>query len=64
MTDRYLTRQQMADLFSVTTRTIDAWAQCGRLPKPDRLPSGRPRWPEAVAESAVRRSSVPVEHAA
>lgn len=56
-TDRYLAKSELAALFGVSTRTIDAWVAAGRLPRPERLPSNRPRWRESVARAAVRVGS-------
>ncbi len=57
ITERYLSKREVATLYGVTTRTIDDWTFNGRFPKPDRLPSGRPRWRESVVQRQVRHAS-------
>ena len=37
-------RQQLADHFGVTVRTINRWRQNNRLPEPIDYPGGYPRW--------------------
>jgi predicted DNA-binding transcriptional regulator AlpA len=55
MTDRFLTRRQVAELFGVSTRTIDSWHKAGRLPPAARIPSDRPRWRESTLRLAIRQ---------
>lgn len=45
---QFLTKSDLANHFNVTTRTIDSWVAEGKFPQPERLPSGRPRWPSSV----------------
>lgn len=61
MQDRYFTKREVADLCGVSRRSIDAWIQAGRFPHPERLPSGRPRWREAVVRAAIRQPPGPRE---
>lgn len=55
--ERYLSKSELAAIYGVTTRTLDNWLAAGTLPQPDRTPSGRPRWLESVARSALRQPS-------
>jgi predicted DNA-binding transcriptional regulator AlpA len=62
MTDRYLSKNDLATLYGVSTRTIDNWTKDGRLPAPERLPSNRPRWLESVARQALKSVATDGEH--
>ncbi len=53
MTDRFLTRHELAKLYGISTRTVDDWRSRGMLPEPSLTPSGRPRWLESVARAAI-----------
>jgi predicted site-specific integrase-resolvase len=53
MTDRYITRHELATLYGVSTRTIDEWRRRGLIPTPTLTPTGRPRWLESVARAAI-----------
>lgn len=55
--DRYLGKPDVALLLGVTTRSIDNWTKDGRLPKPERLPNGRPAWRESVIRGAVKSAA-------
>lgn len=48
MTERMLTRRDLATFYRVTTRTVDEWRREGRLPPAELTPSGRPRWRESA----------------
>ena len=50
MTIRLMTRNQVAEAFSVSLRTLDTWRSSGRFPKPVLTPGGKPRWREADIE--------------
>lgn len=55
--DRWLSKPEVARLFSVSTRSLDNWVSRGRLPAPDRLPNGRPAWRESVIRGAVKSAA-------
>jgi predicted DNA-binding transcriptional regulator AlpA len=48
----YVGKPELAALFDVTTKTIDAWVKAKILPPPVRITS-RLRWPRAVIRAAV-----------
>lgn len=54
LTDRWLSKPDVALILSTTTRTVDRWVARGVLPPPDRLPNGRPAWRASVVYAAVR----------
>jgi transposase len=49
-----LSREEIAERWGTTTRTIDRYQKDGRLPPPDYYISKRPRWIEHKVEQAER----------
>ena len=49
-----LSREQIAERWGCTTRTIDRYQHDGRLPPPDYYIGKRPRWIEHKVEQAER----------
>jgi predicted DNA-binding transcriptional regulator AlpA len=45
-----LTLPEVAARYRTTRQTVRAWLRSGKFPRPIRLPSGRPRWTQAVLE--------------
>jgi predicted DNA-binding transcriptional regulator AlpA len=51
--DHYLSKVAVARIFGCSTRSLDNWVKRGQLPKPERLPNGRPAWRESVIRGSV-----------
>lgn len=54
ITRRFLTRQQVAALFQVHTRTIYRWESAGLIPEPKRIGDGTTRWDRADIETWIK----------
>jgi excisionase family DNA binding protein len=51
VSSRLLTRRQVADRLSVSTRTLNRWVAAGQFPAATTLlPGGHPRWRESVVD--------------
>jgi predicted DNA-binding transcriptional regulator AlpA len=53
----YLGVTDVARLFNVSERSIHNWRRAGKLPEPDKLPSGRPCWRESVLRNYVKQGA-------
>lgn len=52
--DVLLSRRELADAFRVTPRTVYEWERTGRIPAPQRTPSGRPRWRKSSVAAMLK----------
>jgi predicted DNA-binding transcriptional regulator AlpA len=58
MTNRFLTKQQVANRLAVTPRTVDNWCRSGFLPPPVKLGDSmqsRVRWTAEAVEGFEQR---------
>jgi predicted DNA-binding transcriptional regulator AlpA len=58
ITTRYLTKRQVADRYSTTTRSVERKAAQGILPQPYYFGSRFPRWREDELDAADRRATM------
>jgi predicted site-specific integrase-resolvase len=52
----YLWKRNVAERYSVSTRTVDRWKKDGRLPRPTRMPNGREAWTDEQLETNERNA--------
>jgi predicted site-specific integrase-resolvase len=52
--DFYFSQTALAERYRVDKRTIQRWRDAGKLPSPDKLPSGRYAWGNKAIEAYER----------
>jgi prophage regulatory protein len=58
MTSKLLTEREVAQILSISTRTLRRWIAEGDAPRPIQMPGRDPRWREKDVEAWINRRPV------